>query len=89
MRNRHTGFNIAVIELAGEAMFVLVPAAQADEVRQLFQQHGIAHTLGKPLAPVAIARNGRDRHGTAVQQVIHILCAHQRQRVQQILDRAR
>ena len=78
MINSITRFRITVIALPGKAMFVVVPAAQAPDVRRLFEQHGIAHTE-EPLPA---------HNGAAAQHVLHIADASDPRQVQAILDRA-
>ena len=78
MINSVTHFRINVIALPGEAMFVVVPAEQAPDVRRLLEQHGIAHT------EQTLAASNR----AAAQRVIHIAPASDPQQVQAILDRA-
>jgi len=80
MINSVTHFRINVIALPGEAMFVVVPAEQAPDVRRLLEQHGIAHT------EQALAAAAHNR--AAAQHVIHIAPASDPRQVQAILDRA-
>ena len=79
MRNAHTGFNLVVIAPSDGPSFVVVPRAQLDATRRLFDQNGIAYTLGEQL---------RDDEDVSVvpHQVIHLAPMHPRQQIQDLLD---
>jgi hypothetical protein len=77
MFNCHTGFKIAVQAPVGGAPYVFVPDEQVGEVRRLFVEQGIGHTVGSRLA---------EHNDERDEQVIHIGTLWDAERIQDALD---
>lgn len=77
MLNQLTGFKIAVIAPPDCPPLVIVPAAQVEDVRELFMRRGIDHAVGAERLPPTEAHDHR---------VIHVGTLWDRETVQDVLD---